>query len=222
MKKVAVVVFEGTNCEVETLRALRACGYESEYVWSDQSISLMKYDAVVLPGGFSYGDYLRSGVLARFTPIMKSVEKYVESDHGTVIGICNGFQILTEAGLLPGAFMKNSSGKFVCKMVNLKVESDVLPFESVNLYVAHGEGNYIIGEDEFKKLKKEKRILFTYKDNPNGSFKDIAGVINEKFKIFGMMPHPERSSLPFHKSRDGLKVLKAIVESKFKEGEKVG
>ncbi len=222
MKKVAVVVFKGTNCENETFHALEACGYESEYVWSDKSISLMKYNAVVLPGGFSYGDYLRSGALARFTPIMKSVEKYVEGNHGTVIGICNGFQILTEAGLLPGAFMKNSSGKFVCKMVNLKVESDILPFEYVNLYVAHGDGNYVIGEDEFKKLKKENRILFTYKDNPNGSFKDIAGVINKNFNVFGMMPHPERSAFPFHKNRDGLKVLKAIVESEFKEGEEVG
>ncbi len=211
MKKIAVVVFEGTNCENETFHALEACGYEANYVWFDSSSSLMEYDAVVLPGGFSYGDYLRPGALARFTPAMKSVEKYVERNRGTVIGICNGFQILTEAGLLPGAFMKNSSGKFVCKMVNLKVESDVLPFESVNLYVAHGDGNYVIGEDEFEELKKENRILFTYKDNPNGSFKDIAGVINKNFNIFGMMPHPERSAFSFHKNRDGLKVFKALI-----------
>ncbi len=222
MIKVAVVVFEGTNCEVETLRALKECGYESEYVWSDLSSSLSKYDAVVLPGGFSYGDYLRSGVLARFTPIMKSVERYVEEERGVVLGICNGFQILTEDGLLPGAFMKNSNGKFVCKMVDLEVKSEVLPFDSVSLYVAHGEGNYVIEEKEFESLKREKRILFTYKKNPNGSFKDIAGVINEKFNVFGMMPHPERSALPFHENRDGLKVFKAIVEWKFKEGEDVG
>jgi phosphoribosylformylglycinamidine synthase I len=221
MIKVAVVVFEGTNCEEETLRALRECGYESEYVWSNLSISLSKYDAIVLPGGFSYGDYLRSGALARFTPIMKSVEKYIAEERGVVLGICNGFQILTEAGLLPGAFIKNSNGKFVCKMVDLKTESDIFPFNSVTLYVAHGDGNYVVNEDDFKTLKRGKRILFTYKENPNGSFKNIAGVANEKFNVFGMMPHPERSVFEFHENQDGLKIFKAVVESKFREGENV-
>ena len=212
MTKVAVVVFEGTNCENETFEALKTCGYDTDYVWFDSRVSLMKYDAVILPGGFSYGDYLRPGALARFTNIMKSVEKYVESSRGVVMGICNGFQILTEAGLLPGAFMRNSSGKFVCKMVDLKVENKIFPFESLRLYVAHGDGNFVIDESDFEKLRRKKRILFTYKDNPNGSFENIAGVANEKFNVFGMMPHPERSAFPFHENMDGLKVFKSLIE----------
>ena len=209
--KAGVIVFEGTNCDRETFRALKASDFDVDYVWHDWT-SLEDYDMVVLPGGFSYGDYLRPGAIARFSPVMKSIERFVEENCGIVVGICNGFQILTESGLLPGAFLKNISGNFICKMVNLEVEAHkvLADVEKLRLYIAHSDGNYVVDERTAELLENEKRILFKYVDNPNGSVHSIAGVVNEKFNVFGMMPHPERSAMPYHENNDGLKVFKAM------------
>ncbi len=209
--KAGVIVFEGTNCDRETFQALRASGFDVDYVWHDWT-SLEGYDMVVLPGGFSYGDYLRPGAIARFSPVMKSIERFVEENCGIVVGICNGFQILTESGLLPGAFLKNISGNFICKMVDLEVKDHkvLADVEKLRLYIAHSDGNYVVDERTAELLENEKRILFKYVDNPNGSAHSIAGVVNEKFNVFGMMPHPERSAMPYHENNDGLKVFKAM------------
>jgi len=143
---------------------------------------------------------------------MKAVEKYVEKGRGIVVGICNGFQILTESGLLPGAFLKNKTGSFICKMVDLEVENhDVLSeVEKLRLYIAHSDGNYMADEKTIDILEREKRIIFKYVENPNGSAHSIAGIANEKFNVFGMMPHPERSTMPYHENNDGLKIFKAV------------
>lgn len=209
--KAAVVVFEGTNCDRETFQALKVSGFDVDYLWHNWT-SLESYDMIVLPGGFSYGDYLRPGAIARFSPVMKSVESYTMKDRGIVVGICNGFQILTESGLLPGAFLKNKYGNFICKMVDLEVENhDIFTdVEKVSLYIAHSDGNYTIDEKTLDLLEREGRVLFKYTQNPNGSIHSIAGISNEKFNVFGMMPHPERSSLPYHENMDGLKVFEAL------------
>lgn len=209
--KAGVVVFEGTNCDRETFNALKASGFDVDYVWHNWT-SIDEYDLVILPGGFSYGDYLRPGAIARFSPVMRSVERYVEKRYGIVVGICNGFQILTESGLLPGAFLKNRGGNFICKMVDLKVENhDVFAnAEKLRLYIAHSDGNYTADEKTIDLLEREKRILFEYVENPNGSLHSIAGIVNNSFNVFGMMPHPERSTMPYHENNDGLKVFEAI------------
>ncbi len=209
--KAGVVVFEGTNCDRETFNALKVSGFEVDYVWHNWT-SIDEYDLVILPGGFSYGDYLRPGAIARFSPVMKAVERYVEKERGIVVGICNGFQILTESGLLPGAFLKNRTGNFICKMVDLEVKNhDVLDnVEKLRLYIAHSDGNYTADEKTIDTLEREKRILFKYTENPNGSVHSIAGIANKSFNVFGMMPHPERSTMPYHENNDGLKVFEAL------------
>lgn len=209
--KAAVVVFEGTNCDRETFQALKAINFDVDYIWHNWT-SLENYDMIVLPGGFSYGDYLRPGAIARFSPVMKSVESYTMKDRGIVVGICNGFQILTESGLLPGAFLKNKYGNFICKMVDLEVENrDIFTdVGKLRLYIAHSDGNYTTDEKTLDLLEREGRVLFKYTQNPNGSIHSIAGISNEKFNVFGMMPHPERSSLPYHENMDGLKVFEAL------------
>ena len=209
--KAGVVVFEGTNCDRETFNASKVSGFEVDYVWHNWT-SIDEYDLVILPGGFSYGDYLRPGAIARFSPVMKAVERYVEKERGIVVGICNGFQILTESGLLPGAFLKNRTGNFICKMVDLEVKNhDVLDnVEKLRLYIAHSDGNYTADEKTIDTLEREKRILFKYTENPNGSVHSIAGIANKSFNVFGMMPHPERSTMPYHENNDGLKVFEAL------------
>ncbi len=205
--KAAVVVFKGTNCDRETFEALKKLGWDTEFVFEDEKIK--GYDIVVLPGGFSYGDYLRPGAIARFSPVMHSVERYVERREGVVMGICNGFQILTEAGLLPGAFMKNKNGRFVCKSVSLEA-CEIFPRHRYSLYVAHSDGNYVVDEKTLKELEDENRILFRYKENPNGSVGSVAGIVSEDFRVFGMMPHPERSTMPYHESCEGLEIFETI------------
>ncbi len=209
--KAAVIVFPGTNCDRETFEALKASGFTVDYVWHNWS-SLDGYDFLVLPGGFSYGDYLRAGAIARFSPVMNAVERYVEKNMGIVVGICNGFQILTEAGMLPGAFLKNESGRFVCKMTDLKVENHEIfgDRDHLKLYIAHEEGNYFVDEKTVETLEEKKQVILKYTKNPNGSINSIAGVANEKFTVFGMMPHPERSAMPYHENLDGLKVFQAL------------
>ncbi len=217
--KFGVVVFPGSNCDHDCYHVLKhVLRKDTEFVWHKDS-DISKYDCIVLPGGFSYGDYLRTGAIARFSPVMESVRKH--ADRGKlVIGICNGFQILLEAGLLPGAMLRNRSLKFICKFVDLRVETTNTPFtraarkgEFLHIPIAHGEGNYFADEATLFELKKNDQIVVTYKENPNGSLENIAGICNLKRNVFGLMPHPERASESELGSVDGLKIFQSIVES---------
>ena len=217
--KFGVVVFPGSNCDHDCYHVLKnVMQKDAEFVWHKER-DIAKFDCMVLPGGFSYGDYLRTGGIARFSPVMEGV--YRHADKGKlVIGICNGFQILLEAGLLPGAMLRNRSLKFVCKYVDLRVETTNTPFtrnarkaETLSIPVAHGEGNYYTDEATLFELKKNDQIVLRYRDNPNGSLDDIAGICNFKRNVFGLMPHPERASESALGSTDGLKIFKSMVES---------
>ncbi|MGM0217420.1 phosphoribosylformylglycinamidine synthase subunit PurQ [Enterococcus sp. AZ126] len=218
--KFAVIVFPGSNCDMDLLWAVKEIlGEEAEYVRHDAE-SLAGFDGVLIPGGFSYGDYLRCGAIARFSKIISEVIRL--ADEGKpVFGTCNGFQILTEAGLLPGVLLKNESLHFVCKTVDLTVVNNQTAFTSeyqkdevIQLPVAHGEGNYYCDESTLKKLKENHQIVFTYADkNPNGSLENIAGIINEKGNVLGMMPHPERAVESLLGSEDGLRFFKSIVKN---------
>lgn len=217
--KFAVIVFPGSNCDIDMYHAVKdELGEEAEYVWHDAE-SLEDYDAVLLPGGFSYGDYLRSGAIAQFSNVMKEVVKAAEAGK-PVLGVCNGFQILLEAGLLPGAMRRNDSLKFICKQVELKVENNETMFtagyengEVITIPVAHGEGNYYCDEETLGRLKENNQIVFTYNgENPNGSLENIAGIINERGNVLGMMPHPERAVDELLGGADGLKLFKSIVK----------
>ena len=210
--KAAVVVFPGTNCDSETFEALERSGFQAAYVWHDWA-SLEEFDLVVLPGGFSYGDYLRPGAIARFSPVMNSVEKYLSQKRGMVLGICNGFQVLLEDGLLPGAMMRNECGHFICRPVALKVENSPV-FAQIKkrliLYIAHSDGRYIAPPEAIKRMEEENRILLRYEENPNGATDSIAAIANENFSVIGMMPHPERSTASYHSNLDGLEIFQAI------------
>lgn len=217
--KFAVVVFPGSNCDVDMFHAIKdELGEEVEYVWHD-SESLEEYDGILLPGGFSYGDYLRSGAIARFSNVMKEVVKAAEEGK-PVLGVCNGFQILLEAGLLPGAMRRNESLKFICRPVQLKVENNQSMFSSlyesgevITIPIAHGEGNYYCDQETLTKLQENNQIVFTYSgSNPNGSLLDIAGIMNEKGNVLGMMPHPERAVDELLGGADGLKIFRSIVK----------
>jgi phosphoribosylformylglycinamidine synthase len=193
-------------------------GEQVEYVWHDAE-SLAEFDGILLPGGFSYGDYLRSGAIARFSNVMKEVVKAAEAGK-PVLGVCNGFQILLEAGLLPGAMRRNESLAFLCKPVELKVENNRTMFtadykegETITIPIAHGDGNYYCDEETLAKLKQNNQIVFTYKENPNGSLADIAGIVNEKGNVLGMMPHPERAVDELLGGADGLKLFQSIVKT---------
>ncbi|MFL6562908.1 MAG: phosphoribosylformylglycinamidine synthase subunit PurQ, partial [Bacillus sp. (in: firmicutes)] len=193
-------------------------GEQAEYVWHDAE-SLEEFDGILLPGGFSYGDYLRTGAIARFSNVMKEVIKAAQAGK-PVLGVCNGFQILLEAGLLPGAMRRNESLSFICKPVELKVENNQTMFtseyskeETIVIPVAHGEGNYYCDEETLAKLKENNQIVFTYNQNPNGSLADIAGITNEKGNVLGMMPHPERAVDELLGGADGLKMFQSIVKA---------
>ncbi|MDI3472607.1 MAG: phosphoribosylformylglycinamidine synthase subunit PurQ / glutaminase [Thermotogaceae bacterium] len=216
--RACVIVFPGTNCDRDTHFALsKIMDIPTDFVWHDFD-EVLDYDIVVLPGGFSYGDYIRTGVFARFSPVMKSVEKYVLEERGLIIGICNGFQILTEAGLLPGALTRNTSTRFICDTVEINVENFQTPFtrsvtkKNLKLPIAHSDGNYRISEKELEKLKAQNRIVFRYVENPNGSVEDIAGVCSENFRILGMMPHPERAACSVLRNTDGVEIFKSMVD----------
>ncbi|MEC9219912.1 MAG: phosphoribosylformylglycinamidine synthase subunit PurQ [SAR324 cluster bacterium] len=208
----AVIVFPGSNCDFDLYKAANYIeGIQAEYVWYT-SESLDGFDAVLVPGGFSYGDALRAGALAARAPILKALQR--AADAGTrVLGICNGFQILTECGLLPGALHRNSGLRFICKTVNLEVSNTATPFTSgyagrtsthVRLAIAHGEGNYTCDSDTLHKLEDNGQIVFRYSgDNPNGSVANIAGITNEAGNVLGMMPHPERAMADWMGSTDG-------------------
>ncbi|MFB6468564.1 phosphoribosylformylglycinamidine synthase subunit PurQ [Cytobacillus sp. Hz8] len=214
----AVVVFPGSNCDVDMLHAIKdELGEEVEYVWHDAE-NLDEFDGILLPGGFSYGDYLRTGAIARFSNVMKEVIKAAEAGK-PILGVCNGFQILLEAGLLPGAMRRNESLKFICKPIELKVENNETMFTSayqqdevITIPIAHGEGNYYCDEATLAQLKANHQIVFTYVNNPNGSLENIAGITNEKGNVLGMMPHPERAVDELLGGADGLKLFQSIVK----------
>ncbi|AWI11335.1 MULTISPECIES: phosphoribosylformylglycinamidine synthase subunit PurQ [Bacillaceae] len=216
--KFAVIVFPGSNCDVDMYHAvIDELGEEAEYVWHDET-NLDRFDAILLPGGFSFGDYLRTGAIARFSPVMNEVVKAAELGK-PVLGVCNGFQILLEAGLLPGAMRRNDSLKFICRPVLLEVKNSntmftnqYAPGEIIEIPIAHGEGNYYCDETTLAKLKANNQIVFTYhNENPNGSIENIAGIMNKQGNVLGMMPHPERAVANLLGSHDGLKLFQSIV-----------
>jgi len=225
--KVAVVTFPGSNCDYDLYKAVQQVGGEPTFVWHRER-GLEGYDAVMLPGGFSYGDYLRGGAIARLSPVMEDVVAYAESG-GPVLGVCNGFQILCEAGLLPGALVRNDSLKFRSFPVRLRVErTDTLFTEGyqegqiLRIPIAHGEGNYEADEATLRQLEDDGRIVFRYVDasgeatdeaNPNGSWHNIAGIVNEGGNVLGMMPHPERAVEELLGSTDGLGLFQAMVQA---------
>jgi phosphoribosylformylglycinamidine synthase subunit PurQ / glutaminase len=216
--RVAVVVFPGTNCEHDTVTALSRVGAEASLVWHTEE-RLGGADAVVLPGGFAHGDYLRPGALARFSPVMGAVARFA-AEGGPVVGICNGFQVLTEAGLLPGALVKNRGLRFVCAPAAVRVESDrsvltggVAPGTVLRIPVNHFSGSYVCDDRTLVELRRTGRVVLRYVDNPNGSVDDIAGVSNAAGNVVGLMPHPERASDELLGSADGRTLLGALVAS---------
>jgi phosphoribosylformylglycinamidine synthase len=217
--KFGVIVFPGSNCDHDAWYAItRNLGQQAEMIWHD-SATLGDVDAVILPGGFSYGDYLRCGAIAKFSPVMKAVKEFAAAG-GLVAGICNGFQILVESGLLPGALIRNRNLRFICRTVALEVETTNSPFtcnatqgQILRIPIAHGEGCYVADERTLDELEAEDRVLFRYVDNPNGSLRNIAGILNRGRNVMGMMPHPERASDPLMGSTDGLVILQSMVSA---------
>ena len=225
--KFGVVVFPGSNCDQDMIYVIESVlGHQVVELWHKDT-DLKGVDFVVLPGGFSYGDYLRSGAIARFSPIMNEIIGFANSG-GFVLGVCNGFQILTECGLLPGALLHNTSHKFICKNVNLKVitkdsiVSKLYDNSIIKIPIAHGEGKYYCDSNTLIKLEKNNQIIFKYCDengrisdnsNPNGSIKNIAGICNEERNVFGMMPHPERAADKELRNQDGKTLFKSILAS---------
>lgn len=211
-----MVVFPGSNCDEDAAKAIQhVAGDDVDLVWHGES-SLDGYDAIVLPGGFSYGDYLRSGAIAHFSPVMQAVKEAATAGK-PVLGICNGFQVLTESGLLPGALLRNAHLQFRCEMVPLTVANtsslftaDYEPDEEIRIPIAHGEGRYIADEDVLDELERTGRIAFRYASEINGSSRDIAGVINEQGNVLGMMPHPERAVASWMGSADGVRMFQSI------------
>ena len=212
--KVAVLQFPGSNCDQDALKALREdVGVQAEYVWHNDG-SLSGFDAVFVPGGFSYGDYLRCGAMASRSAIMQETIRFANEGR-PVVGACNGFQILTESGLLPGALLKNERQKFICKNVELEAVNQTSIWTSgvnktISLPIAHGEGRYVIDTDGLKRLQDQNQIAFRYVENPNGSVDNIAGVVNEKGNVLGLMPHPERATKELLGGNDGFLILRAL------------
>jgi len=214
--RVGVVRFPGTNCEFDTVDAIHSLGGEAEVLWHGDS-SLKTVDAVVIPGGFAHGDYLRCGAIAKFSPIMESINSFAK-EGGSVLGICNGFQVLTEAELLPGALQKNAGMKFLCSMqrIDFVSTSNVLgrhakAGDRLRIPINHFEGNYVCSPEVLNQLEEENRIVFRYVDNPNGSIADIAGICNAEGNVVGMMPHPERATSPLLGSTDGTTLIQSLL-----------
>ncbi|MFN2490774.1 MAG: phosphoribosylformylglycinamidine synthase subunit PurQ [Actinomycetota bacterium] len=214
---VAIVVFPGSNCERDCVGAFGSLGAQPELVWHAQT-TLPGADLVVLPGGFAHGDYLRTGALARFSPIMRAVRAHAQRG-GLVLGICNGFQILCEAGMLPGALRKNEGLKFLCRWTEVRVDDDATPFtngvrrgRSLRLPINHFEGNWYCSHDELERLRRNDQIVLRYVDNPNGSLDDVAGLVDERRTVFGLMPHPERACEALLGSQDGALLLRSMLE----------
>src|SRR5579871_2519688 len=226
--KFGVLVFPGSNCDHDTYNVISAvAGEPVTFLWHD-SEDLQGVDAVLVLGGFAYGDYLRTGAIARFSPVMQSVKRFADGG-GLVLGICNGFQILTEAGLLPGALLRNAGLKYICKQVHLRTETTDSVFtnklrkgEVMQVPIGHMEGNYFCSPEELNRLEAEDRVAFRYattsgevteEANPNGSLKNIAGILNEQRNVLGMMPHPDRSSEKLLGSADGWKIFASMIEA---------
>ncbi len=226
--KFGIVVFPGSNCDYDAYRAAKhIMNKDAHFIWHKDS-SIDDADVIILPGGFSYGDYLRTGAIARFSPVMKEVVRFAKNG-GTVIGICNGFQILLEAGMLPGAMLRNRSLKFVCKFIQLRVENTATRFTSeceegdvLRIPIAHGDGNYFASPEVIESLQEHGQIVFRYcsttgevddVSNPNGSLLNIAGIINKEGNVMGMMPHPERAVESSLGSADGKKIFQSMIES---------
>lgn len=226
--KFGVIVFPGSNCDLDAYYFIREVLREPvEYIWFKES-NVDRFDALILPGGFSYGDYLRPGAIARFAPVIAAVEKFAARG-GLVLGICNGFQVLLEAGLLPGALYRNYHLQFRCCHTYIRVENTGLPFteaahpgQVLKVPIAHGDGNYYTGSKQLQELQKHNRIVFRYVDqagratasaNPNGSLDNIAGICNENGNVLGMMPHPERAGEALLGSTDGLLVFRSMIRS---------
>jgi phosphoribosylformylglycinamidine synthase len=226
--KFGVVTFPGSNCDQDAHFAIRTVGGESVQLWHKDTSIPTDLDGIILPGGFSYGDYLRTGAIARFSPIMNEVIRFANAG-GLVVGICNGFQILCEAGLLPGALIRNENLSFICKDVHLRVENSETPWTNalskgtvLRIPIAHGEGRYTASEDVINELESSNRIVFRYvtpsgedrpEANPNGSMHNIAGIINAAGNVMGMMPHPERAADTLNGGTDGLAVFHSIVSA---------
>jgi phosphoribosylformylglycinamidine synthase I len=226
--KFGVVVFPGSNCDHDAWYALgEVLRQPVEFLWH-QSEQVNGFDAILLPGGFSYGDYLRTGAIARFSPVMRAVEKFARGG-GLVLGICNGFQILCEAGLLPGVLQRNAGMRFVCRQVHIRVETTVTPFTAaaktgqvLQLPIAHGDGNYFCDQETLADLERDHQVVFRYTTpegredaaaNPNGSLANIAGVCNRERNVMGLMPHPERAVEAVLGSADGLVIFRSLIES---------
>jgi phosphoribosylformylglycinamidine synthase I len=226
--KFGIVVFPGSNCDHDAFYAIGNVLHKPvEFIWH-QSEDLANCDAIILPGGFAYGDYLRTGAIARFSPVMKSVEKFAAGG-GMVFGICNGFQILLEAGLLPGAVLRNSGLRYICRHVHIRVEQTDTPFTSaaasgqiLRIPIAHNDGNYTCDESTLAELEGNRQIIFRYTNaggasdgagNPNGSLRNIAGICNRQRNVAGLMPHPERALESALDSTDGLVIFKSMVEA---------
>lgn len=216
--RLGVVVFPGTNCEHDVIHAVNRLGAAAELVWHGE-VSVSGYDALILPGGFAHGDYLRPGAIARFSPVMDAVGRFA-ADGGPVVGICNGFQVLTEAGLLPGALQKNRGLRFICSTVRVRVETErsaltsgVSPGTVLSIPINHFEGNYTCDSGTLTRLQREERVVLRYVDNVNGSVDSIAGVCIQGRNVVGLMPHPERASDPLLGSVDGATLLRALLGS---------
>ena len=214
--RVGVVLFPGSNCEYDVIEAVKTLGGDAEICWHGDR-SLGSVDAVVVPGGFAHGDYLRPGAIARFSPVMAAVDEFAR-EGGPVVGICNGFQVLTEAGMLPGALQKNRGLKFLCAPAALRVESvdSALTNQAelgaiLNVPINHFEGNFTCSPETLAELRAEDRVVLRYVDNPNGSVDDIAGITNAGRNVVGLMPHPERASHPLLGSTDGVPLLRSLL-----------
>ena len=215
--KAAVIVFPGSNCDRDLAIALEMAGFEVSKIWHKDSELEKGIDLVAIPGGFSFGDYLRVGAIAANSPICQSIISHAERG-GYIVGICNGFQILTETGLLPGALLRNAGLKYICKTVNLNVETTNSIFTSkyilsnvIRLPIAHHDGNYNADMSDIEKMRDQDLIAFSYCDNPNGSVKNIAGILSSNRRVLGMMPHPERASEEAHGNLDGVSFFKGLV-----------
>ena len=227
--KTGVIVFPGSNCDHDAFYTTGSLlGQDAQFIWHKDRKNLKEFDLIVVPGGFSYGDYLRTGAIARFAPVMQDVMDFAKRG-GAVIGICNGFQILTECGLLPGALLRNRKLKFICKNIFLRVENNTTRFTSdyqkgqvITVPIAHGDGNYFADDETIKRLENENRVVFRYcsesgdttdESNPNGSINHIAGIMNESGNVLGMMPHPERCADEILGNNDGLKIFTSLLAS---------
>ena len=217
--RAAVIVFPGSNCDRDMVCALNLAGHEVISVWHKETELPKNIDLVAIPGGFSFGDYLRCGAIAAKSPIFKEVLKHIERG-GYAFGVCNGFQILTEAGVLPGILQQNIKTKFISKAVDLRVLNTTSIFthryvheEPISIPIAHHEGNYFASSEDLKKLKDGDRIAFKYIDNPNGALEDIAGILSENHRVLGMMPHPERHTENVHGCQDGYPFFEGLFQS---------